>query len=201
MRNGFSVLEMLASLAIVTIIGYAMLSALTNQQKAQNTIMRNMQFNEVTAEIGMYLGSPEPCAKFLKDLLFKLPIGAMAPYAFQPAEKIRVAKVVYAGVTLAEVGVTHNGLTTKVSEFDRIIRNNIPKNGANERFILGYTFAVDKIGENYASQEKSKTWEVYLEVDPSGKVVYCSDTTFSPVAKCFQQGGVYDMNTVPNCIY
>lgn len=199
-QAGYSILEVLVSSAIVVIISFALLTALQNQQKHKDTLQRNLEFDAIAAEIGLYLGHPDTCVPFLNEVRLHLPTDPRPlPYPLTGVQKISFPRLLFGGNELVTLGVQKNGLIPEIIEFDQIVQADPSPSGSKTRWILRFHFSVLKSGSNFGSDHRDKTWDVYIEADPNGQITQCANADLSEAAKCFKRGRTYDVAHFPTC--
>ncbi len=199
-QRGFSIIEVLFSVAIISIISYAAVSAMRTQQIAVNTANRNLEFEAMAAEMNLYLTHPDTCVPFLKDMTIHLPNSVPGlPYTLSNTEALKLQSLKFRGSTLAEVGVEKNGILVEHAEFNQIIRNDIPPVGTTSRYLLNFNFLASKKGATFGAHTKKKDWTMYVEVDPAGKITKCTDSKTSEEAQCLLKRKTYDLSKYPVC--
>jgi prepilin-type N-terminal cleavage/methylation domain-containing protein len=197
-QRGFSLVEVLASIGILVIISYVVASAMRSLNITVNTANRGLEFDAMVSEITMYMAHQDTCVPFMKNLLIAVP-AVPAPYEFPAADVIKMAKLEFRDATLAEVGVEKNGIRVDKAQFDKIVRNDLPPIGANQRYLLNFSFSATKTGEVYGAKSKKKNWVMLVEVDSAKKVVKCVDTANSEEGSCLLKGKTYDLKRYPTC--
>jgi prepilin-type N-terminal cleavage/methylation domain-containing protein len=197
-QRGFTLIEVLGSIGIVVIISFAAASAMRGLNLSVNTASRNLEFNALISEITMYITHPDNCVLFMKDMVVTVP-AVPTPYQFPSEDTIKMSKIQFRDSTLADIGVKKNGIRVDRAEFDQVVRNNLPPVGANQRYILNFTFSATKTGDLYGAKSKTKKWLILLEVDPAGKIAKCMDAAASEEAKCILQGKTYELARFPFC--
>lgn len=175
LSGGFSLPEVLVTMAISTIIAAAFATLLTNGLKSQNTVTSVADFNTAVSTIQLVLeGKSTDCGKALVQA------DGTTPIIFKPASPTKlsspvgVPKLVLNGNTLmdASVGNKDGGWTNSL-EVDKIITNPQP----NMYMVnLKYTRILLDRSKAIGVSEHLKNFPLYLNTDAAGNIVSCGVT-------------------------
>ncbi len=178
--SGFTLVEILITMAISTIIAMAFATLFTNGMKSQSTVSSMADFNSDVSTVQLILsGSPTDCGKAFVLANGTSPIYVTPTKQRQLPAPVPIPKLVLNGNTLlnAAPGNKDNGWTNNLL-LDRIISNPQPNmflvNLKYTRILLDRTKVI-------GVSEHLKNFQLYISTDGSspnggGKIVSCGST-------------------------
>lgn len=199
-KTGYSLVEVLVAVGLISIVGLGIATMMQNQFKATSTISKNLDFNSLISEIQMYLSKEDTCARLFSNAnMSPLPMSVPSyPYTLPTGQQVNLSKLSYQNSDLLVIGTPINNLTATILKFDKVI-DVLPPSGTNRRYVLNFLVKVTKSGQNYGSSEKEKNFTIMTEVNSSNQVVNCGASGNSMFAICMEMGGIYTAGGSPAC--
>ncbi|MEN0057375.1 MAG: type II secretion system protein [Bdellovibrio sp.] len=198
--RGFSMIEALVVLGILSIVGAGTAALLVSQQKTTAQIQKKIEVNSVASEVEMYLSQAETCRNLFQGVSFPLPASVPSlPYTLPANQKISLSNLSYQGSAVAQTGQVRNGIIVNKIEFNQIVDNTLSATAPHRRFILNFVMGFEFPGQGQPAL-RDKNYRVMVEIDGSNALVSCRVADSDQMAlMCSDLGGTYDASQTPPC--